>query len=53
MLSGIRDDVAAHKLHGRTLDEFVAAKPPTAYDANWAQFVIGPALFTKLVHEGV
>ena len=23
------------------------------YDAEWGKFVIGPALFTKLVYEGV
>jgi glyoxylase-like metal-dependent hydrolase (beta-lactamase superfamily II) len=53
MLVGIRDNVATLKQQGRSLDEIVAAKPTAAYDAKWGQFVIGPALFTKLVYEGV
>lgn len=52
MLVGIRDGVAALKRQGRSLDETIAAKPTAAYDAKWGQFVIGPALFTKLVYEG-
>jgi hypothetical protein len=29
-------------------------RPPTgAFDARWGQFLITPALFTKLVYEGV
>ena len=38
---------------GMSLEEIVAAKPTAAFDAKWGQFVIGPALFTKLVYEGV
>ena len=53
MLVGIRDNVAALKQQGRSLEEIVAAKPTAAYDAKWGQFVISPALFTKLVYEGV
>ncbi len=53
MLVGIRENVAALKKQGRSLDETVAAKPTAAYDAKWGQFVIGPAFFTKLVYEGV
>jgi glyoxylase-like metal-dependent hydrolase (beta-lactamase superfamily II) len=53
MLVGIRDNVAALKQQGRPLAEIVAAKPTAAYDAKWGQFVISPALFTKLVYEGV
>jgi len=53
MLVAIRDNVAALKRQGRSLEEIVAAKPTAAYDAKWGQFVIGPALFTKLVYEGV
>ena len=51
MLIGIRDNVAALKKSGRTLEETVAAKP-TAIQ-KWGQFVIDPAFFTKLVYEGV
>ena len=53
MLVGIRGNVAALKRQGRSLPEAVAAKPTEAYDAKWGKFVIGPALFTKLVYEGV
>jgi glyoxylase-like metal-dependent hydrolase (beta-lactamase superfamily II) len=53
MLVAIRDNVATLKQKGMPLDEIVAAKPTAAFDAKWGQFVIGPALFTKLVHEGV
>jgi glyoxylase-like metal-dependent hydrolase (beta-lactamase superfamily II) len=53
MLVAIRDNVAALKKAGRTLEETVAAKPTGAYDAKWGQFVIDPPFFTKLVYEGV
>jgi len=53
MLVGIRDNVAALKKAGRTLEETVSAKPTAAYDAKWGQFVIDPPFFTKLVYEGV
>lgn len=53
MLVAIRDEVAALKSQGRTLDETVAAKPTAAYDAKWGQFAVSPALFTKLVYMGV
>ena len=51
--SAFAQNVAALKRQGRSLEEIVAAKPTAAYDAKWGQFVIGPALFTKLVYEGV
>jgi glyoxylase-like metal-dependent hydrolase (beta-lactamase superfamily II) len=53
MLVGIRKNVATLKRQGRSLDEIVAAKPTAAYDEKLGNFVIGPALFTKLVYEGV
>lgn len=53
MLVGIRGNVAALKKQGRSLEETVAAKPTASYDAKWGNFVITPALFTKLVYEGV
>ena len=53
MLVAIRENVAALKRQGRSLEEIVAAKPTAAYDAKWGQFVIAPAFFTKLVYEGV
>jgi glyoxylase-like metal-dependent hydrolase (beta-lactamase superfamily II) len=53
MLVAIRDNVAKLKQQGRSLDEAIAAKPTAAFDTKWGQFVITPALFTKLVYEGV
>ena len=53
MLVAVRENVAALKRQGRSLEETVAAKPTAAFDAKWGTFVIGPALFTRLVYEGV
>jgi hypothetical protein len=40
-------------IQAATLDETIAARPTAAFDAKWGQFLITPALFTKLVYEGV
>jgi len=53
MLVAIRDNVAKLKQHGRSLEETIAAKPTAAFDAKWGQFLITPALFTRLAYEGV
>jgi glyoxylase-like metal-dependent hydrolase (beta-lactamase superfamily II) len=53
MLAGIRDRVATLKKQGRSLDETIAAKPTTPFDAKWGNFVIDPDFFTKLVYTGV
>src|SRR6476619_3897987 len=53
MLVTIRDNVATLKKQGRSLDETVAAKPTTAFDAKWGNFVIDPGFFTRLVYEGI
>jgi glyoxylase-like metal-dependent hydrolase (beta-lactamase superfamily II) len=53
MLVTVRDRVAGLKAEGRSLEEIVAARPTAAFDEVWGQFVITPALFTRLVHEGV
>jgi len=53
MLVAIREKVATLKRAGRSLDEAIAAKPTTEFDAKWGQFLITPALFTRLVYEGV
>jgi glyoxylase-like metal-dependent hydrolase (beta-lactamase superfamily II) len=53
MLVAIRGNVARLKKQERSLEAIIAAKPTVAYDAKWGQFVITPALFTKLVYEGV
>lgn len=53
MLVGIRNNVAALKKQGRSLDEVIAAKPTAAFDAKWGHFVIDPDHFTRLVYEGL
>jgi glyoxylase-like metal-dependent hydrolase (beta-lactamase superfamily II) len=53
MLIAVRENVGRLKEQGRSLDETVAARPTAAFDARWGQFVITPALFTRLVYEGV
>lgn len=53
MLVSIRENVAKFKRGGRSLNETIAAKPTSAYDAKWGQFLITPAMFTELVYMGV
>jgi len=53
MLVTIRDNVTKLKQQGRSLNDTIAAKPTAAFDAKWGQFVITPALFIRLVYEGV
>ncbi len=53
MLVGVRANVAALKKKNMSLEAIVAAKPTAAYDAVFGHFVISPALFTKVVYEGV
>lgn len=53
MLVAIRGNVAKLKKQELSLEAIIAAKPTAAYDSKWGQFVITPALFTKLVYEGV
>jgi glyoxylase-like metal-dependent hydrolase (beta-lactamase superfamily II) len=53
MLVTIRENVAALKEQGRSLDETIAAKPTASFDAKWGQFLITPAMFTGLVYQGV
>jgi hypothetical protein len=52
MLVAIREKVAALNHSGSSLDETIAAKPTAEFDAKWGQFLITPALFTRLVYEG-
>lgn len=53
MLAGIREKVAVLKKGGRSLDEVIATKPTSPFDAKWGQFLISPAMFTGLVYMGV
>jgi len=53
MLAAIRGNVSKLKKQGKSLAETIAAKPTAVYDAKWGQFLITPAIFTKLVYSGV
>jgi glyoxylase-like metal-dependent hydrolase (beta-lactamase superfamily II) len=53
MLVAIRSNVSELKKQGKPLAETIAAKPTVAYDAKWGQFLMTPAIFTKLVYTGV
>jgi glyoxylase-like metal-dependent hydrolase (beta-lactamase superfamily II) len=53
MLVAIRNNVAALKKQGKSLEEVIAMKPTAAFDAKWGQFVINPEFFTRLVYRGV
>jgi glyoxylase-like metal-dependent hydrolase (beta-lactamase superfamily II) len=50
MLVGVHDNVAALKKQGKSLDETVAAKPTSAYDAKWGK---QPSAFIGYVYQGV
>ncbi|CCM77255.1 MBL fold metallo-hydrolase [Rhizobium mesoamericanum] len=53
MLVGARDKVARLKKAGRSVEETIAANPTKQWDAKFGQWVIPPALFTRVVYEGV
>lgn len=52
MLVTVYEKVSKLKKSGMSMNETIAAKPTAAYDAKWGQFVVTPALFTRLVYEG-
>lgn len=53
MLTAVRDRVAALKKQGKSVEEVIAEKPTAGYDEMWGKFVVGGALFTRLVYAGV
>ncbi len=53
MLVTVRESVAKLKKQGRTLEQTVAAKPTSAFDAKWGQFLVNPASFVAVVYAGV
>jgi glyoxylase-like metal-dependent hydrolase (beta-lactamase superfamily II) len=53
MLITVRNNVAALKQQGKSLDEIIAAKPTAAFDATWGNFVFNGAQFTKMVYAGL
>jgi len=52
MLATIRHRVHSLKKQGQSVDDVVAAKPTSMYDAKWGSLV-PPSLFTRLVYAGV
>lgn len=53
MLVAVRAKVAALKARGLTVDQVVAARPTSGFDATWGRSVISGELFTRLVYQGV
>jgi glyoxylase-like metal-dependent hydrolase (beta-lactamase superfamily II) len=53
MLVAVRSNVVALKKQGKSIEDIVAARPTAEFDDKWGRSVIDPALFTRLVHEGV
>lgn len=53
MLVGAREKIAKLKKDGRTVEETIAANPTKQWDEKFGQWVIPPALFTRVVYEGV
>jgi glyoxylase-like metal-dependent hydrolase (beta-lactamase superfamily II) len=53
MLVAIRENVAALKESGKSLERTIAAKPTANFDAKWGQWVTTPDAFTALVYQGV
>ena len=53
MLATVRDNVAALKKQGKTLEETIAAKPSAKYDAAWGGGMMNPAAFVTLVYKSV
>jgi glyoxylase-like metal-dependent hydrolase (beta-lactamase superfamily II) len=53
MLVTVRNNVAALKRQGKSLDEIIAARPTAAFDAKWGNFVFNGAQFTTMVYAGL
>ena len=53
MLVTVRNNVAALKQQGKSLDEIVAAKPTATFDAKWGRFVFNGDQFTRMVYAGL
>ena len=54
MLVAIRDNVAALKKQGKSVEEAIAAKPTASFDAKYATGgIVPPDTFTRLVYAGV
>ncbi|WP_217703327.1 MBL fold metallo-hydrolase [Flavobacterium agri] len=52
MLVDIYQNVKTMKDSGKSLNQIIAAKPTSKYDAVFGTFIINPDFFTKLVYKG-
>jgi glyoxylase-like metal-dependent hydrolase (beta-lactamase superfamily II) len=53
MLTAVRDNVAALKKQGKSLNEAIAAKPNAALDEKWGTGFVKPELMVTLAYMGV
>jgi glyoxylase-like metal-dependent hydrolase (beta-lactamase superfamily II) len=53
MLVAVRNNVAALKQQGKSLDQIIAAKPTAEFDAKWGNFVFNGDQFTQMVYDGL
>jgi hypothetical protein len=53
MLVAVRNNVAAPKQRGKSLDEIVAANPTAAFDAKWGNLVFSGNQFTRMVYAAL
>lgn len=53
MLVTVRNNVAALKQQGKSIEEILAAKPTASFDAKWGNFVFNGDQFTRMVYAGL
>jgi glyoxylase-like metal-dependent hydrolase (beta-lactamase superfamily II) len=53
MLVDVRATIAGLKRQGFSIEAAIAARPTAPHDAKWYRSVVTPALFTRLVYEGL
>ncbi|WP_260703404.1 MBL fold metallo-hydrolase [Edaphobacter flagellatus] len=53
MLTTLRGKIADIKKQGKTVEEAVALKPTTAFDAKYGNGFVKPEMFVRLVYQGV
>jgi cyclase len=53
VIAGIRDKVKALVAQGKTLDQIVAAKPSTQWDASWGGGFMKPDVFVAVVYRSL
>jgi glyoxylase-like metal-dependent hydrolase (beta-lactamase superfamily II) len=53
MLISIRESVIRLKKSGRTVEQAVAAKPTSSFDAKWGHYAVNPDDFVRLVYKSL